>query len=97
MKEKGGKKMFKSHEGLIETQNFADFYHYITTTNKAQIKCPDCGYIMYTKIFPSFNLLQLGKAEFTCSNEDCHFNKNKIVIKSIGGNNHELGKICFGI
>jgi len=88
--------MFHSHDGLIECQDFKDFYHYITSASKAEIKCPQCSYIMQTHIYPTFNMLNFGRAEFTCTNTDCHFNKNHIIVEATGGKPHGLERICFG-
>ena len=74
---------FHDWDGLTESRRFSDFVFQQSTFNPAKRKCPDCGYIMKHFIWTGLNMDKVGFAEFTCTNEDCHFHKNPIRIEPI--------------
>jgi len=75
--------MFKSHEGLIESKSFTDFYRYLQTAKPKDFKCPNCNTEMVGKVFPTFDMRKNGRAEFYCLNTQCETNKYPIVIETI--------------
>lgn len=83
---KGGSKMtFRSHDGLIECTDFTDFYQW--TVHQHHLRpCPNCGYQMDMKMYPTFNMKKYGKALFFCPNDKCLFNEKPIKIEATGGN-----------
>jgi len=87
---------FLAHDGkLIECTNFADFYHWVTQREHLR-PCPNCGYQMDMRMYPSFNMLKYGKAVFTCTNDDCNFSKDPLKIEATGGYPNGLEVIRFG-
>lgn len=76
---------FRSHDGLVECTNFADFYHWIKYNPNSNHNCPQCNNYMDMRMYASFNMHKYGKAIFICQDKNCQFYQNHIRIESTHG------------
>lgn len=81
----------RNWDGLVECENFLDFWRYLNTQPKEQFRCPECGGQMEYKTFTSFNLLKAGEARFSCQNQKCHFYFYPIKVQAVEVNSAWTG------
>ncbi len=83
-KKRGKKMVFKSINGLVESQDFTDFWRWCAT-HFDKLRCPACD--KKAKISHFFTGLMgmhlTGYATFRCIDPDCEFNKTNFTIQAI--------------
>ena len=73
---------FKSHDGLIESRTFSDFWQHCAK-NPLQMKCPVCGSQCYrSQSWLGFNMDMVGKITFKCTKPGCEFNDMDFTVEA---------------
>ncbi len=79
--------VFKSINGLIESQDFSDFWRWCASRFD-KLNCPNCGKKAKISHFftglPDMN--QTGYANFRCIDPNCEFNKTNFTVQAIPKN-----------
>ena len=75
--------VFKSIKGLIECQNFSDFWvwHLI---NSNKLTCPNCNkQALKDEHFTGFDMNKTGQISFKGIDPKCEFNKMNFTVEAI--------------